>query len=123
MEHSQSLSAIIALITLILILFTSIPHLLTVCKRARSKARGDSPDETFKLYEDEDGIATEEAQKKYSAAMPKYFALSCSLLGFSASTSIAVFSTVHPTLDLYVEHWLSFGIWVRMLFKRAVSTN
>lgn len=123
MEHSLSLSAVVALVAQILIFLTSIPRFLTVCKRARSKARGDNSDETFKLYEDKDGIATEETQKRYSAAVPKYFALSCSLLGFSASTSIAVFSTVHPTLNLYVEHWLSFGIWVRMSCKRGVSTN
>ena len=70
------------------------------------------PEATSKLYEDEDGIATEDTQKEYSAALPKYTALSCSILGFLASIITAVSATVHPTLNLRLELWLSFGIWV-----------
>ena len=114
MERSPSPSLVFGLIALLLIFFISTPTFLRLYKRAIVELRGTASDETSKLYEDEDGIATEETQKGYSAAVPKSIALLCSLLGFSASMSIAVYSTVHPTLDLYVEHWLSLGTWVRL---------
>ena len=123
MEPSPSPSAIVGLVALILIFFTSIPTFLLLFKRVTSKARGNLPDETSRLYEDEDGIATKETQEAYSAAVPKYTALLCSLLGFAASTSIAILTTAHPTLNSYVEHWLSFGTWVWMFSKRILSTN
>ena len=114
MEPSPSPSLVFGLITLILIFFISTPTFLRLYKRTIVEPRGSASDETSKLYEDEDGIATEETQKEYSATLPKSIALLCSLLGFSASMSIAVYSTVHPTLHLYVEHWLTFGTWVRL---------
>ena len=114
MERSPSPSLVFGLIALLLIFSISTPTFLRLYKRAIVELRGTASDETSKLYEDEDGIATEETQKGYSAAVPKSIALLCSLLGFSASMSIAVYSTIHPTLDLYVEHWLSFGTWVRL---------
>ena len=113
MERSPNPSLVFGLVTLLLIFFISTPTFFRLYKRAIVELRGTVSDETSKLYEDKDGIATEETQKGYSAAVPKYIALLCSLLGFSASVCIAVYSTVHPTLDLYLEHWLSFGIWVR----------
>ena len=120
MERSPSPSLVFGLIALLLIFFISTPTFLRLYKRAIVELRGTASDETSKLYEDEDGIATEETQKGYSAAVPKSIALLCSLLGFSASMSIAVYSTVHPTLDLYVEHWLSLGTWVRLSHAKSL---
>ena len=119
MERSQSPSLVFGLIALLLIFLISTPTFLRLYK-AIVQLRGAPSDETSKLYEDEDGIATEETQKGYSAAVPKFIALLCSLLGFSASLGIAVYSTVHPTLDLYVEHWLSFGTWVRLRIAKSL---
>ena len=114
MERSPSPSLVFGSIALLLIFCISTPTFLRLYKRAIIELRGTASDETSKLYEDEDGIATEETQKEYSATVPKSIALWCSLLGFSASMSIAIYSTVHPALDLYVEHWLSFCTWVRL---------
>lgn len=120
MEPSPSTSSIAGLTALILVFFTSIPTFLRIFKRATSKARGNTPNDASKLYQDQDGIATEETQKRYTAALPKYLALSFSVLGLSASLGIAVYATVHPTLNLYVENWLSFGTWVWILLKPIV---
>ena len=120
MDRSPSLSLVFGLITLLLIFLVSTPTFLGVYKRAIVELRRPASDETSKLYEDEDGIATEETQKEYSAAVPKSIALLCSLLGLSASTGIAVYSTVHPTLDLYVEHWLGFATWVRLSIAKSL---
>ena len=117
MELSSSPSAVVGLIVLILIFLTSIPTFLNIYKRVTSKARSAPLDETSKLYRDEDGIATEESQREFSASVPKYIALSCSLLGFSASISIAIFSTVHPASNLCVEYWLSFGTWACVVLQ------
>lgn len=122
MEPSPSPSAVVGLTALILVFFTSLPTFLRLFNRATLRARGNAPIEISKLYEDEDGIATEETQKGYTATLPKYLALSCSVLGFSASLGLAVFTTVHPKLNQYVENWLSFSTWVNMLSNLFVST-
>ena len=122
MERSQSASSIAGLTALILIFLTSIPTSLRLYKGQTSKARVNAPGETSKLYEDEDGIATEETQKEYTAALPKYLALSFSVLGISVSIGIAVFATVSPTLVLQSEHWLSVATWVRMSPKPIAYT-
>ena len=120
MERSPSPSLVLGVLTLLLIFLISTLTFRRLYKKAIVELRGTASDDTSKLYKDEDGIATEETQKKYSAAVPKSVALLCSLLGFSASMSVAVYSTVYPTLDLYVEHWLSFGTWVRLSNARSL---
>ena len=117
MEFSHSASSIAGLTAFILIVLTSIPTFVRFFQGATSKARVSVPGEASKLYEDEDGIATEETQKEYTAALPKYLALSLSVLGFSISIGTAVYTTVSPTLILYFEHWLSVATWVRMSSK------
>ena len=120
MDRSPSPSLVLGVLTLLLIFLISTPTFRRLYKRAIVGLRGTASDDTSKLYKDEDGIATEETQKGYSAAVPKSVALLCSLVGFSASMSVAVYSTVYPTLDLYVEHWLSFGTWVRLSNARSL---
>lgn len=114
MEHSRRASSIAGLTVLILVLLTTIPTSIRFFKRTTSKARSNEPNDTSNLYQDEDGIATAETQKAYTATLPTYLALSCSVLGFSASVGIAIYSTAHPTLNPYFEHWLSVGTWVRI---------
>ena len=115
MERPQSPSFIAGLTALILVFSTSLPTFSKIYRSATPRWRDNALNETSKIYQDEDGIATEETQKGYSAAVPKYLALLCSVLGLSASIGIAVYTTVHPTIDVCVENWLSFGTWVRML--------
>ena len=106
-------STIASLTALILVFFLTVPTFWSLFNQARSKARGSDYEEIHKLYEDRDGVATEESQKRYSAAIPKYIAASSSLLGFIASIAIAAFTSVHSATHPCLENWLSFGTWVR----------
>lgn len=112
MEHSGRASPIAGLTALILVFCTTIPTFIRIFERSTSKARGPAPNDTSKLYQDEDGVATAETQTAYTTTLPKYVALSCSTLGFAASVGIAIYSTAHPTLIQYFEYWLNVGTWV-----------
>ena len=81
----------------------------------RLRSKGYGYDDVHKLYEDEDGTATEETQKEFSVALPTYLALSSAIIGFLASVTNAVFTTIDPTVSLYTESWLIFGCWVQPL--------
>lgn len=117
MGHSQSPSAVAGLTALVSVSIFTIPSIL---KLIRSYSR-EKYATVNALYDDEDGTATEETQKDYSATVPKYIAVSTSVIGFVASIVAAAFITVHPTRDLYVENWLLLGCWVRMLAQREIS--
>ena len=81
----------------------------------RSSSKAYDYDDVHKLYEDEDGTATEETQKEYSVALPTYLALSSAIIGFLASLTNALFTTVFPIVNLCTESWLIFGCWVQTL--------
>lgn len=68
--------------------------------------------EGYKLYEDEDGIATERSQQEYSAAFPRYLLLASSAMGALITIAGSIFSTVHSNNGLFVECWITFGSWV-----------
>lgn len=69
--------------------------------------------ENEKLYEDEDGVATNESQQKYSAAISRYTIILVSFVGCLTSLSLSVYSTIHPGCNLFLESWMSFGSWVQ----------
>lgn len=112
MAASFTLSAVAASIALILVFLITVPTLLSFYNRINTKAKGNGFDEVHKLYEDRDGVATEESQKAYSAAIPKYIALSACVIGVLASFVMAVFTSTHGMGDFFLENWLIFGSWV-----------
>ena len=112
MTSPSSLSAIAGLITLILVFLLTVPTFWAFHNKAKPKAGRIDFDEIDKLYEDRDGIATEETQKNYSAAIPKYISLSGSIIGFLASAIITAYTSNHPAYDTCVDGWLLFGTWV-----------
>ena len=113
MVFPPNLSAIVSLAVLILSFLLTLPTFRTLFNKAISKSKTYEYEELHKLYEDRDGVATKESQKEYSVAIPKYVALSSSIIGFLASTAIAVFASVHFTEAPSIENWLWFGSWVR----------
>ena len=72
-------------------------------------------DDDRKLYRDEDGVATEETQKKFSAAIPKYIALAGSFAGFSLSAVASIHSTLHSAECMHIESWITSACWVCFL--------
>ncbi len=113
MASFPNTSAIAGLIALILVFITTVPTFLSFFNKAKSKANGDRYEDLHKFYEDRDGVATEESQKAFSVAIPKYIGFSSCVVGFLASIIIAVFTTIQTTRNSHVENWLIFGSWVR----------
>ena len=60
------------------------------------------------VYEDEDGVATEESQKQQASPAAKWIAVLTAVLGFLASISLAI-----PSSLAAVNTWLAFASWVR----------
>lgn len=63
-------------------------------------------------YEDEDGVATEESHRKYSATVPLVIALAGCLLGLSVSIASSVISTLLSRKNEMIEGWVTVGSWV-----------
>ena len=106
-------STIASLTALILVFLLTLPTLWSLFNQAKSKAHRGDYEEIHKLYQDRDGVATEDSQKEYSAAIAKYTALSSSILGLIASIAIAAFTSVNSVDYSCLESWLSSGTWVR----------
>ena len=113
MDQNPSPPAITALTALILVFFITVPTILRLIQGLRSSLKKDGYENVHEFYEDEDGTATAETQKEYSAAIPKYLSLSSSILGLLASLTAAVITTVVPKTIIYLNHWFLFGSWVR----------
>lgn len=112
MAASLSLSAIAGLIALISIFLITVPTLVSFYNRVNIQAKSNGYEEVHKLYEDRDGVATEESQKAFSTAIPTYIALSGCIVGLLASFVMAVFTSTHSTGYFFIENWLVFGSWV-----------
>lgn len=71
--------------------------------------------EAHKLYEDRDGIATEESQKRYYLYLRigKFVLLTLWAIGFSAALGASISRTAASENVLILESWLAFGAWVR----------
>ena len=111
-QSLTSLPATVGLTVLIVVFFITIPTALSLYSRVRAKRTEHGYEGIQKLYEDQDGIATEETQKQYSAAVPKYLIFASTISGLLLSIASSVYSTVLPTRNLYTENWLTFGSWV-----------
>lgn len=60
------------------------------------------------IYEDEDGKATAESVRAYSARVAKYSILLFAALGCATAITTAVLATLHKGKDdLFLENWLS----------------
>lgn len=71
----------------------------------------DTEDNAHKLYEDTDGIATEDSEKHYSATKPKYLALAASLGGLVSAIVTAAFAFSESVYLLLVPS-LNVATWV-----------
>ena len=114
MLTGRGLSVILAGVALALISIISVSTLfLRYRKNSSSNNHGVGRGaQTEKLYEDEDGIATDESQQKYSATISRYFILFVPLAGSLVSLSLSVYSTIYPGHNLFLESWMTFGSWV-----------
>jgi hypothetical protein len=63
------------------------------------------------LYEDKDGVATEETQKAYSVKLQNIFATIFTTAGFAVSLTNAVLATQNEEAST-TDGWLQFSLWV-----------
>ena len=81
--------------------------------RTRGISKSDGQESVSQLYEDEDGIATEESQKRYSVSIPRWTTLSGAGAGLLTSIAIALLRTLFSGFRAAtIDHWLTLGSWV-----------
>jgi hypothetical protein len=109
MANDDFISLISGVTGLGLILLCTVPALfLSSSSILRSKQYG-----LLTIYEDKDGVATEQSAAEFSAKSPKIAIITLSLLGLSVSLSIAVLGTLGLTEDgLFIANWINCGAWV-----------
>lgn len=112
-----SLAASIRLCALILVLLTAIPSFRYLFHKAKRRPKDSEYDDTYEIYEDLDGVATEESQKAYSTALPIYILLSCTVVGLLASIAKASVAAIQQANDVHIEAWFLFGTWVCQSLK------
>lgn len=92
---------------LVLISFLTVPSVLAIQSHFRHKKS--KP----RLYEDKDGVATEESMAAYSATTPKIVLTIFTIAGFAIATSLAVITTLNQNENgLFIHNWLNFAQWV-----------
>lgn len=112
--HIQSIA--VSSVGLALVVIATLPSALAAVSHFRRKDKA-----TAELYEDQDGVATEESMVKYSAKWPKTFLSVFATLGFAFATASAVLATVNQSgTFVLIQNWLSFLQWVFVVFQ-AVS--
>ena len=102
---SKSLAS--AAVSLLLIVFLTIPALFGAVLHFRE------PKSKPALYEDKDGVASEESMAAYTAKYPKILLSIFTVVGFATAVCLAVLGTVDRGLDpMFLENWLTAGQWV-----------
>src|SRR5436189_4793715 len=69
------------------------------------------------LYEDRDGVATEETEKKFSDKVQKVVIAAFSVAGFFVSVALSVSATLKPDLSPVLDQWIQAGVWVCLLLE------
>ena len=67
------------------------------------------------LYEDDDGKASDETQKRFSTLIPRSTALVAAVLGFFSSLSCSILINTDVAKGPLVESWLRTASWVTVL--------
>ena len=65
------------------------------------------------IYEDKDGIASEESMAAYSAKAPKIILSIFTVTGLLTSISLSIFGTLNGDHDfMFIQNWLIAAQWV-----------
>lgn len=102
---SRSLASAAGALALVLLL--TFPSVFAIASHFReSKPKSE-------IYEDEDGVASEESMAAYSATAPKIALSLCTVLGFLTAVPLAVLGTLeHDHDSTFIQNWLSVAQWV-----------
>lgn len=115
-QKARAFSANVAVLVLISLL--AVPSVLAIQSHFRHKKS--KP----RLYEDKDGVATEESMAAYSATTPKIVLNIFTIAGFAIATSLAVLTTINKNENgLFIHNWLNFAQWVINTKKRKKNCS
>ena len=90
-----------------IIAFLTIPAIIDHVARWREKK------EKASLYEDDDGVATEESMAKYSTTVAKILLAIFTTLGLLTAIALGVLALVyHDEASFKIENWLNAASWV-----------
>jgi hypothetical protein len=93
---------------LALILLLTLPSIFAIASHFRNK--NSKPE----IYQDEDGVATEESMSEYSTKIAKIILSILTVAGLLTSIPPAVFGTLNRHHDfMFIPNWLIVGQWVR----------
>ena len=112
MEASEIASLVtgaVGCFVIVLVSYSSLSRTLKNVSRHERQGDGEPPE----LYEDEDGMATEETQNAFYDTLPRVLVAVTTGVGVLVSLALAVFGAVRPHGSLFIEAWISFGAWVR----------
>lgn len=110
MQNRDAICIIISSVSFVLIVATALPSILVMLKRfGLERTRGHS---VPSLYEDEDGIATEESQEQCFVKLPRHLVLASTVIGALMSLASSISSSIHPNEEPMVQDWMTSGSWV-----------
>lgn len=108
--HHTTVSVAISITAFAVVTLLSIPALYQIITRFR--ARKAQYQHLSGIYEDKDGVATEESQEAFSDFIPRLILILLSIVVCLDALASAVIITTRPDLPLTIEQWLQFGTWV-----------
>lgn len=103
-------SVMVAALGLVLLAIASTPTILTFIGKIKRRKRFAEDDNS--PYEDNDGTATEESQKKFSTIIPRSLSVTGAIFGCLLSLAEAVLRTSNRGRYSLTESWLVFASWV-----------
>ena len=108
MLENDSRSLASAAAGLLLVLLLTFPSSIAIASHFR-----ETKQKSTSIYEDKDGIASEESMAEYSAKIPKILLSLFAILGLSTAIALAILGTLNQDADrMSIENWLLVGQWV-----------
>lgn len=103
--HTRAFAAGVSGLCVITIL--TVPSLIGIVSHFReSKSKST-------VYEDKDGVATEESMAEYSTVIPKFLLSIFTTLGLLTAVALGVLATVNTEVDpMFLENWINVAQWV-----------
>lgn len=118
MEYVRAIGIILSSVSFALNFAIALPSILVMIKRIKSR-RIDNHDLLHKLYEDEDGIASEKSQEQYVVGFQRHIVLTITGVGNLMALGCSIYSTVHSNEVSTVQDWITFGSWVNHYCSRS----
>lgn len=108
--HSRAFAA--GLVGLCLNVFFTFPSLIGIATHFREKKSKSA------VYEDKDGVATDESMAEYSTLVPKFLLSIFTTLGLLTAVALGVLATVNGEEDpMFLENWINVAQWVFFVFQ------